>query len=78
MKLIIDGIEFDVDFDYTPGEPMVMYYADGSGYPGSDPEIEINSITHKGTDFTDFLIGRMPYEELEGKIFDQMQDAEAY
>lgn len=36
------GIEFD--FDYTPGEPMVMYEADGSGYPGSPPEGEITKV----------------------------------
>jgi len=36
------GVEFD--FDYTPGEPMVMYDADGSGYPGSPPEGEITEV----------------------------------
>ena len=29
-----------VDFSVIPGEPMVRYYADGSGYPGSPPEID--------------------------------------
>ncbi len=24
-----------IDYDYDPGEPMVRYYRDGSGYPGS-------------------------------------------
>ena len=30
------GIEFDVKWDIQLAEPMVQYYADGSGYPGSD------------------------------------------
>ena len=29
-----------VDFSYSPGEPMVRYYPDGSGYPGSPPEFD--------------------------------------
>jgi len=50
------GIEFDVDYDFKPAEPMVMYYSDGSGHPGCPAEVEqINEITHKGTDFTEFL-----------------------
>jgi hypothetical protein len=24
-----------IEYDYEPGEPMVRYYPDGSGYPGS-------------------------------------------
>jgi hypothetical protein len=31
----------EVAYDFTPGEPMVRYYPDGSGYPGSGPEIEV-------------------------------------
>ena len=34
-----------VDWSYYPGEPMVRYYADGSGYPGSPPEFDcIDSV----------------------------------
>lgn len=34
-----------VEFTVIPGEPMVRYYPDGSGYPGSPPEIDcIDSI----------------------------------
>jgi hypothetical protein len=28
------------EFDVIPGEPMVRYYPDGSGYPGSDTEVD--------------------------------------
>jgi len=33
-------IEFTVDATLWPGEPMVRYYPDGSGYPGSPDEWE--------------------------------------
>ncbi len=28
-------VDAELDFDFEPGEPMVRYYPDGSGYPGS-------------------------------------------
>lgn len=34
----------DLVFDVTPGEPMVRYYADGSGYPGCDPYAELTEV----------------------------------
>ena len=34
----------EVEGTYYPEEPMVMYYADGSGYPGSPSEFEIQNI----------------------------------
>jgi len=34
-------ISFDVEYIISPEEPMVKYYQDGSGYPGSPMEIEI-------------------------------------
>ena len=50
------GVDFDIEYDYQPEEPMVMYYPDGSGYPGCAESVDvINSITHQGTDFTEFL-----------------------
>jgi hypothetical protein len=41
-SVTIDGITFTGTL--TPAEPMVMYYPDGSGYPGSPPDFEIESI----------------------------------
>jgi hypothetical protein len=38
-------IEFELECKAYPGEPMVMYYPDGSGYPGSPPEVEVLSLT---------------------------------
>lgn len=47
---------FDVSMNYIPGEKMVRYYPDGSGYPGSPPEIEILDARCKKID------GRAPTE----------------
>ncbi len=40
------GTQLTVDVRYKshPGEPMVMYYPDGSGYPGSPPEAELLGV----------------------------------
>lgn len=46
---------------YTPEEPMVMYYPDGSGYPGSPAEFEISEIIGSPLDLVDLL------ETLSGK-----------
>jgi hypothetical protein len=37
------SLEVEILFDYTPGERMVMYYPDGSGYPGIDSSVEFLS-----------------------------------
>lgn len=37
-------IELTIMVDVTFGEPKVMYYPDGSGYPGSPDEAEISGI----------------------------------
>ena len=29
----------EIEAEAEPGEPMVMYYRDGSGYPGSPPSV---------------------------------------
>lgn len=31
----------EIEFEYSPGEALVRYYPDGSGYPGSPPELNI-------------------------------------
>ncbi len=44
VKINFRDVNLVVNGNYTPEEPMVMYYADGSGYPGSSSEFEINEI----------------------------------
>lgn len=38
------GLDVEITGDANPGEPVVMYYPDGSGYPGSDPSFEYVSV----------------------------------
>lgn len=35
---------FDINYSYAPGEDTVMYDTNGTGNPGSGPEIEIDEI----------------------------------
>ena len=37
-------LEVDLDYRAWPGEPMVRYYPDGSGYPGSPPGAELIGV----------------------------------
>jgi hypothetical protein len=41
-------LDCEIEYDYQPGEPMVRYYPDGSGYPGCEPAIDPTSVTITG------------------------------
>lgn len=70
IKLEIHGVEFRIEYEFDRGSPMVRYYPDGSGDPGSDPEVSIckielevrTNLSYRYIDFTDF------FEELPGEI----------
>ena len=64
------GVKFDIEFYYQPEEPMVRYYADGSGYPGCPAEIEISEIKHNGTCFMELLENDL--EDLEDIILEKI------
>jgi hypothetical protein len=66
------GIEFDVEYDYQPEEPMVMYYADGSGYPGSREQIEILNIWFCDADFFELLEDKL--DEIANKILENYEN----
>ena len=51
-QIFLDDVPFDVECTFYPGEPMVMYYPDGSGYPGSPDDVECISISFGGGKFT--------------------------
>lgn len=61
------GVELDIEFYFSPSEPEVRYYADGSGYPGCSEEIELYSIKHCGEDVTELLEDQT--EEIVEQIF---------
>ena len=57
FETTIEKALVSIDFDFQPEEPMVMYYADGSGDPGCPASVDnvsvywetqkFNSTTHK-------------------------------
>jgi hypothetical protein len=55
VGVTIYNVYLDVSGYYSPVEPMVMYYPDGSGYPGCSAEFEITSVSLNGTRITDLL-----------------------
>ena len=63
------GIELDITYYYTEEEPMVMYYADMSGHPGSPAEVEITAIEHNGVDII-LLMDENIIEQLENEILE--------
>jgi hypothetical protein len=63
------GLNLDVYFDWTPEEPMVMYYKDGSGYPGSPEEFNINKVELQGIDITELVLDQ--FDEIEDAIQEQ-------
>lgn len=79
--------EFELTCSYSPGERMVRYFSDGSGYPGSPPEVEILSvkllsvqpdepIEFKSNGVTDFAIWFLKYVQSsdyhQRKFFEQV------
>jgi hypothetical protein len=44
-------LDCDIQYGFTPGDPGVRYYPDGSGCPPTPPEIEILKVTVKSVDF---------------------------
>lgn len=43
--IIFRGKDLRVEYDYQPEEKAVMYYSDGSGYPGCAESFEITKVT---------------------------------
>jgi len=73
MKVHLDcpvcGSELEVGV--TPGEPAVMYYRDGSGYPGSGPEVE---LFHECLCFSnDFVDTDKLYEHVAERAIERAQ-----
>jgi hypothetical protein len=44
IQITFYDTELSVDYEYDPGEPMVMYYPDGTGSPGCAHSVEIHDI----------------------------------
>ena len=57
-------IDLEITYDFQPEEDMVMYYPDGSGYPGCAASAEIYEVKVNGTIITE-LFTEEQIEELE-------------
>lgn len=66
------GVELDIEFYFSPEEPMVMYYSDGSGYPGSPAEVEIYTIEHCGVDVMELLDDQI--DKIEEQLIKSIYD----
>ena len=62
---LMEGYDFVVEYDFDPGEAEVLYYPDGSGHPGSPPEVNVYNIwlqlpnkegTEVEVEMTEFLV----------------------
>jgi hypothetical protein len=67
-EIEIHGVKVNVDYYYDKGEPMVMYYADGSGHPGEPPSAEIQAVYAGGEDDIYHLLSQDVLEEIEQKL----------
>ena len=66
-----------VEFDYHPGEPRVLYYKDGSGYPGSsayvDPyEIQVTTAEVGGETLTREELAKIGGDDGWLRLLDQL------
>jgi len=73
IELNIGGVDITVSGYYSPEEPMVMYYPDGSGHPGYPSTFEIDSIQVNGTDITQ-LVSDDIYDEVIEKAIEKLKD----
>ena len=67
-KFEVRGVEFEVEYCYSPFRPGCYYMNNGDpGYPDEPADVEIFSVSHKGTDFTEFFTDYL-FELLEDEI----------
>ena len=69
VEIEIHNVKLSVDYDYNPGEGMVMYYADGSGHPGEPPSAEIQAAYAGDVDIYELLSADM-LDYIEQKLIE--------
>ena len=68
-KVKVRDINLNVEYYYNKGEPMVMYYSDGSGHPGEPPSAEIQAVYAGDVDIYELLSADM-LDYIEQKIIE--------
>lgn len=43
-QILHGGVVFEVKYNYTPKEAMVINYGDGSGYAGRESSVELEDV----------------------------------
>ena len=82
---LMEGYDFVVEYDFDPGEAEVLYYPDGSGHPGSPPEVSVYNIwlqlpnkegTEVEVEMTEFLVNAvgLDIEALESLILEEEKE----
>lgn len=79
MEVIVEyrGVSLVVEGTYEPEEPMVMYYPDGSGYPGSASDFEINAVFVADVDIFDMLTDDQLLD-IRNLVLESIEDGEMY
>lgn len=65
----IDEVCLFVEYDYIPEEPMVTYYPDGSGHPGSAAEVQVLKAYAGEVDIFN-LLSQSQIEDIEIQILE--------
>jgi hypothetical protein len=73
LSINVGGVDVTVSGYYSPEEPMVRYYSDGSGYPGCAAEFELQSVQVDGTEIIN-LISDEIFEEIVEKAIEHLKD----
>jgi len=51
FQTTIESADVTITFDYQPEESMVLYYSDGSGYPGCAASVDNISVNWQNQKF---------------------------
>ena len=68
--LTIRDVPLTVSYYHNPGEPMVMYFSDGSGHPGEPPSFEIQAVYAGEIDIYELLDADM-LDYIEQKLIEK-------
>jgi hypothetical protein len=68
-EIEVHDVKLSVEYYYHVGEPMVMYYPDGSGHPGEPPSAEIQAVYAGDVDIYELLSADM-LDYIEQKIIE--------
>ena len=73
IDINFNGEDLEVEYFYTPAEPAVRYYKDGSGYPGCCEYIEIHKIKYQGEVLPDDYFDDEEWIEIEELTLKEMK-----